>query len=369
MNGHIVKVFPGGNTSEGFYSWYQYLLEKGTKRIFVIKGGPGVGKSTLMKKIGHKMVDLGYDVEFHYCSSDNNSLDGIAVSEAGIVMVDGTAPHIVDPKYPGGIDEIVNMGEYWDKKAMMINRDKIIASTKEVSRLFARGYGFFRSAAAISNNLSVLYQNGMNYTAVNKIAAVFQSMFDDISYTGKAGGERHLFSCAYTPEGFIDYTDSILQDIKEVYYLEGALGTGKSTLMNKIALRAVEKGLHVEIFHTPLIPSKTGTIVVRELSLALTSSDKFKMNNQEHIDMNQFLDKKRMQPFQKEIENDSELLEKLTSLGIENIRLAKAEHDILEQYYVPHMDFAAADKKAQEITDRILFLAEDEAMAATGKFH
>jgi len=85
--------------------------------------------------------------------------------------------------------------------------------------------------------------------------------------------------------------------------------------------------------------------------------------------MNQFLDKKRMQPFQKEIENDSELLEKLTSLGIENIRLAKAEHDILEQYYVPHMDFAAADKKAQEITDRILFLAEDEAMAATGKFH
>jgi ABC-type lipoprotein export system ATPase subunit len=54
MKGRIIKVFPGGNTSEGFYSYYPFLLEKGTKRIFVIKGGPGVGKSTLMKKIGLK---------------------------------------------------------------------------------------------------------------------------------------------------------------------------------------------------------------------------------------------------------------------------------------------------------------------------
>jgi ABC-type hemin transport system ATPase subunit len=149
MKGSIRKVFPGGNTAEGFFSYYRYLLEKGSKRIFVIKGGPGVGKSTLMKKIGYRMVEMGYDVEFHHCSSDNNSLDGIAVVDAGIVMVDGTAPHIVDPKYPGGLDEIINMGEYWDVDGMQVNMNQIIASTNEVSRLFARAYKFLNAAKAI----------------------------------------------------------------------------------------------------------------------------------------------------------------------------------------------------------------------------
>ena len=127
MTGRIRKMFPGGNTSEGFYSYYPFLLDKGTNRTFVIKGGPGVGKSTLMKKVGKKMVEQGYDVEFHYCSSDSNSVDGIAIEQLGIVMVDGTAPHIIDPQYPGGLDEIINLGEFWDLDNMQNNREKIIA--------------------------------------------------------------------------------------------------------------------------------------------------------------------------------------------------------------------------------------------------
>ena len=44
-------LFPGGNTSKGFYSFYRYVLSQDdAKRILCIKGGPGTGKSQLMKK-------------------------------------------------------------------------------------------------------------------------------------------------------------------------------------------------------------------------------------------------------------------------------------------------------------------------------
>lgn len=48
---HIKKIFPGAVTSQGFYSFYHYMVQQNANHIFVLKGGPGVGKSTFMKKL------------------------------------------------------------------------------------------------------------------------------------------------------------------------------------------------------------------------------------------------------------------------------------------------------------------------------
>jgi GTPase SAR1 family protein len=92
--GEIRKVFPGGNTSCGFYSFYEFILpQEEAAKIFVIKGGPGVGKSTFMKRIGDEMIKRGYDIEYHQCSSDNDSLDGVVIPALRVALIDGTAPH------------------------------------------------------------------------------------------------------------------------------------------------------------------------------------------------------------------------------------------------------------------------------------
>ncbi|HHV61803.1 MAG TPA: ATPase [Firmicutes bacterium] len=91
--GYIKKVFPGGNTPQGFYSFYDQIITPNATRILIIKGGPGVGKSTFMRKIAEEMVDRGYDVELHHCSSDNGSLDGVVIPSIGVALIDGTAPH------------------------------------------------------------------------------------------------------------------------------------------------------------------------------------------------------------------------------------------------------------------------------------
>jgi len=45
-----------------------------------------------MRKIGEEMLERGYDVEFHCCSSDNGSLDGVVIPAIKVAMLDGTAP-------------------------------------------------------------------------------------------------------------------------------------------------------------------------------------------------------------------------------------------------------------------------------------
>ena len=92
--GHIRKVFPGANTCRGFWSFFDHLIPEDARRIFVMKGGPGVGKSTFMRRIAEKIVDLGLDVEYHCCAADPNSLDGIVIPAFDIGLLDGTAPQV-----------------------------------------------------------------------------------------------------------------------------------------------------------------------------------------------------------------------------------------------------------------------------------
>ena len=58
-------------------------------------------------------AEQGEDVDFLWCSSDPDSLGRIVLKKRRIALLDGTAPHVVDPQNPGAVDEILNLGEYW----------------------------------------------------------------------------------------------------------------------------------------------------------------------------------------------------------------------------------------------------------------
>ena len=93
MKGDQRNIYPGGNTPRGFYSYYNYILpQRKAEKIYCIKGGPGSGKSTLMKKTGEYFLEKGEDVDYLWCSSDPDSLDGILLPDRGVAVIDGTAP-------------------------------------------------------------------------------------------------------------------------------------------------------------------------------------------------------------------------------------------------------------------------------------
>jgi len=124
LAGKILNYYAGGNTARGFYSLYESNIE-GLDRIFILKGGPGTGKSSLIKKIGKVWNDKGYDIELLHCSSDTKSVDGVVIRALGIGIVDGTAPHVIEPKAPGAVEEYVNLGEAWDSKLLAEQKEEI----------------------------------------------------------------------------------------------------------------------------------------------------------------------------------------------------------------------------------------------------
>lgn len=161
MKGQIRNIYPGGNTSKGFYSYYSYILpQKKAKKIICIKGGPGTGKSTMMKRIGTYFAEQGEPVDFMWCSSDPDSLDGIVLRKRKIALLDGTAPHIVDPVNPGAVDEIVNLGQFWDEEAIRPYREQIMQCDAAIKQNYKMTYHYLNIAGQKNQMLRDLYMAG-----------------------------------------------------------------------------------------------------------------------------------------------------------------------------------------------------------------
>lgn len=366
MRGKLREFYPGGNTSYGFYSFYDFIIDKDATRIFLLKGGPGVGKSTFMRAIGEVMLEKGFDVEYHTCSSDNNSIDGVVLPALKIALIDGTAPHIVDPKTPGAVDEIIHLGDFWDERGLRAYKAELLHARARVSRMFKTAYSSLKEAKIIQEEWESYITESMDFAPVNKIIRyvvkeVFSGVEPDFSRMAKA---RHLFGSAITPQGAVNKLSSILIDVKNVYVLRGEPGVGKSTFMGKMLARAEDIGINTEVYHCPLDPEKLDFLVIPKLKVAFINGteplqiDLRKFSTTE-IDFDQFLDPDILDLYEKEIDSCKERFWDAYNRAIYYIGEAKKVHDEMEGYYIPNMNFAASNAKKDEILSRILNYAKE----------
>lgn len=183
----------------------------------VFKGGPGVGKSTFMRVIGDAMLEKGYDVEFHCCSSDNDSLDGVVIPAIGVALIDGTAPHIVDPRHPGAVDEIVHLGDYWDEAGMRANKAEILKLTAEIGRLFERAYGYLAQAKILLDEVESYYSDSrsLDIVGLNSLANQLNHEIFANGPVPRAANARHLFASAISPGGLVNHFDTLFDHMEK----------------------------------------------------------------------------------------------------------------------------------------------------------
>jgi hypothetical protein len=353
--GNIKEVFPGGNTYKGFYSFYDYIIPNDeANRIFCIKGGPGVGKSSFMKSVAKEFVDLGYDVELHHCSSDNNSLDGVVIKQAKVALLDGTAPHVVDPKNPGAVDEILNFGDFWNEEGFKLEREAILTLNKEIKELFNSSYHYLMSAKELQDDIENSAEEAVDKAKYGElILKLKEELTDNLSVTGSAGKERHLFHTALTPDGMVDYVETVIPDSFKCYLFEGINTKGIGDILTTFAKEYILKGYDVELYHQPLNPERIETVLVEKLGIALTVNSKMTGKSFRVIDTDGLMAADKLQAKKELIDRDLEMKEMLLNEAFKRINTAKRKHDEMEKSYIPQMDFAAVTEFRNKIVERI----------------
>ena len=92
-----VDFFLGTTTPAGFKGYFEPLRQEPGMQMYLIKSGPGCGKSTLMKRLAVKAEQKGEPIQRIHCASDPDSLDGVIFLDKRAAIVDATAPHVMEP--------------------------------------------------------------------------------------------------------------------------------------------------------------------------------------------------------------------------------------------------------------------------------
>lgn len=355
---NTVKYFLGANSCEGFVSHFKdsYSAEDGY-RAYIIKGGPGTGKSSFMKSIAKKAQENGYEVHLCPCSSDPDSLDGVVIPELKVTLLDGTAPHIVEPDFPGACERLIDLGEYWDFNKLLKNRTKIMAASTKNSLLHKRASGYLSASGELLADNLRLEDNCIKKKQLYAFAKNICEKY--IKQKGTTGRQTVRFIGAVTPKGEISYSETLTSGIKNAVIIEDRYGAVSGKIVEAVKENAVRAGYDVIVFKNPLLPSFIcDHIIIPELSLLVASENQSTKINLDirRVHSRRFTDVLKLKAVRQRMLLNRRIAKELLDTACETLSLAKASHDELEKYYIKAMDFSAVKKREEKTAEEIFGL-------------
>jgi hypothetical protein len=359
------RFFLGANTPQGFYSLFDELYSaKNGWNLYIIKGGPGTGKSSFIKKTAESIEEAGYEVERIHCSSDPSSLDAIIIPQLKVSVADGTAPHVLEPKYPGAVEEIINLGECWDSGKLKANSAKIIELTDTNSACHRRCIRFLEAAASLKGDVRRIAYAHTDEEKIDRYASRIASR-EFGSPRGRVGRESRRFVSAVTPIGIDTFYDTFEKLCDNIMVVEDEYSAASVLLADKLRSYALGLGLDVISCLCPLAPSLGAEhIIIPEIRFAVFTSNSYhddQFLNAKTIHAARFMDTNGLRESRHRIAFNKKTQGELIDESIEALINAKHIHDELEKYYISSMDFERVMKKSEELSSKILEKRPTEA--------
>lgn len=350
------RFYLGANTPSGFVSYFNTVgsCKDGWHR-FLIKGGPGTGKSSLMKKLARELAE---DMELIYCSSDQKSLDGVVFPEKKIMIVDATAPHILEPVYPGAYDKIVSLYESFNYNMLRKNRSVIEALSKENLFYQNQAVNVLSSANGLIRNNSDVLERYVQAEKVDKyINMFFEREFQSCSECAEGCLESERFLTAVNQEDKESYINTVKSIADKVYVIKDDFGIVSGKVLSAVREKLISlKIKFITCCCVIFSGDKIDHILIPDKRMAVVTSNKYhdfsELECKEILDCRDFLN----DIDEYFVDKVSENLIKISDIicyAKELIAKAKAIHESLEQYYIEAVDFSLVDREAQKVMDMI----------------
>lgn len=353
-----VSFFFGANNKIKYSSLYDELynpFEKGSH--IILKGGPGTGKSTLMRRVAEKLEKEGLFVERGYCSADPTSLDVVYAPEISFSIFDGTAPHIVDPVMPGVSEHIVDLGVAWNRESLKENIRAIGDLTRTNRQLHNKTAEFMHVGAQIETQSAIISQKFIDEEKLERYTLRLANRILPSKKTNKKGRVYKRFLSAVSPDGIAVQHDTIVALAEDIITIRDEYGTVSPYITSYICNYAVEKGYDVYACYCPLFPKfKMEHIIIPELKTAIFTENPYhysiddeskRINATRFYDKNIFAENKEKLTFLKKAKKE------IIDEAVRKVSLAKDIHDKLEAYYVNATDFDVINEISEKIIGRI----------------
>lgn len=351
-----IQYFLGANSARGFYSLYDQLIPpEQAKAVYILKGGAGCGKSTLMRKVAQAAEEAGLPTERILCSGDPDSLDAVVLPTLQTALVDGTAPHAVEPKCPGAVDHYVNLGECYDSTALAPLRREIMSCMADHKACYHRAYRCLDAAAQVTQDIRAALLTPALEEKMQKRASGILSREVRRSKGAAPGKVTQRFLSGITHTGVRVLFPTVQAQCSRIYELSDPYGLSHSMLTHLLA-GSTDAGYDVVACPSPLTPDRLEHLLIPQLGLAFLSTTPaapFPGHPYRRIRLDAMAGSDVLRRNRPRLRFAKKVAASLTDEAVSSLAQAKSLHDNLEHLYNPHVAFDRVDAIAQTIIARI----------------
>lgn len=340
-NNLFYKYFLAANSGEGFISHFKDNYENDWT-AYIIKGGAGTGKSTLMRRFAAKASTKGFKTEICPCSSDPDSLDAVILPDKKIIILDGTPPHTVEPKWPGLCERLINTGDYWNEGKLKANREKILEISAENKMYHKKAAAYITAAGQLKRFNFDRALSAIDLSNCFNFATTLSRRL--IKEDGKQAKQWCRFLGGVTPKGYI-FFDETLSQFQNTVSLRDEFGVAASVVLSVIIDYSLSKNHEIITVKNPILPSLiTDAVLIPELSLAIVREEYEKIPTSRRHILNRFYNRDKLSLAKEKIKFNKKAYLSVLSSAAENLSKAKATHDRLEKCYIEAMDYDRLSK-------------------------
>ena len=333
------NLFAGYNTYGGYVPALERLLED-VDRIFILKGTPGCGKSTLMKRLFYRGKQLGAKTVPVRCSADSASFDGVIFPELGYAVADGTAPHVLEPQTPLIKDKIIDISADFDGDFAEKYGSSIIEAADKKKELYSKAY---LSLAAAGNADAIMRSALQKVTGRERTERFTKSIIKNRTH-----GKATVLPCAcFNCDGF---TVSLPENAADITVIGDVFGSSELVLENA-AKTCETNGVECLIIPSPVNTESVCALCIGEK--AYVSGRYFVLDNARSINKKRFVDPIGYKNAKAELSRVKSVYERAINSAREYMIQAKQVHMKIESVYSLRADFAAADKAFVDLAKEI----------------
>lgn len=348
----VTHFFVGANSGEGFQNLFPEMVDiEDTYDLMVLKGGPGVGKNTFMREVGRSMEQAGTAVEYLWCSGDPDSLDGVVLPEIRCAVVDGTSPHVMEPRYPAAVDRYVDLGRFYDLTAAKAAAEEVKAHTHAYQAAYVRAYHSLKAARQVELDAVASVRRSFDRDrADRRVSGIISRELREKG--SQRGRTTRRFLGSITHKGCIWRFDSVDTLCPKVYEFADSWELAGAGLV-RLHQAAEANGWDTIVCPSPEETERIEHLLVPGLGLAFVTS-RPGMDYGKKPFRRIRLDAMAEPEGKARLRFQTRMAALLREEGVMALKDAKANHDKLEAVYNPYVDFDGVRALAAMETGRLL---------------
>ena len=351
----LTHIFLGANSAQGFYSLYEQLLSGRFDDLLILKGGPGCGKSSFMRRVAEELSAAGHTPIYVHCSGDPDSLDGVIFPALRAALVDGTLPHALEPTYAVACERYVDLTRFYDVERAKEKRAELMALTDAYRAHYRDAYHILRAADEVGAERRASLHAHMDFAKLNRRMQSIAAR----ELKGKRaenGGVDNVFLGGMTHKGELCRFDTVDALCPRVYELRDSAGLANGALQMLCAM-AVEGGERVLACRNPDRPAEVQHLLLPGRGVAfVTSNERLPYGGEAYrrIRLDAMAEEtigraeKAKLRFLRRVERE------LRTEAVEKLADAKRAHDALEGVCNPLVDFDGVYDLAHKEAQRLL---------------